>query len=66
MGAGRPKFRIWLTMSAGRNAKVTAGNSFASLMRKSWTIFSVDSLVLGKAYENIGIGKVLPGQTCCR
>ena len=26
IGAGAPKLRIWLTMSAGRNANVTPGN----------------------------------------
>jgi hypothetical protein len=30
IGAGAPKFRIWLTMSAGRNEKVVPGNARGS------------------------------------
>ena len=41
IGAGRPKFRIWLTMSAGRNAKLMPGNSATSFCRRSCTYCSV-------------------------
>ena len=34
MGAGIPKFRIWLTMSAGGKEKVVPGKSCASRARK--------------------------------
>lgn len=33
IGAGSPKFRIWLTMSAGWKKKVTPGNSRGSVSR---------------------------------
>ena len=33
IGAGRPKFRIWLTMSAGWKMKSVPGNSLGSSMR---------------------------------
>ena len=32
IGAGEPKFRIWLTMSAGRNEKVVPGNALRQLL----------------------------------
>ena len=37
MGAGAPKFKIWLMMSAGRNAKVVPGNSAGSFVRSVLT-----------------------------
>ena len=37
MGAGAPKFRIWLMMSAGRNEKVAPGNSCGSRARSVLT-----------------------------
>lgn len=33
IGAGAPKFRIWLVMSAGRKEKVVPGNVFRSVSR---------------------------------
>ena len=33
IGAGAPKFRIWLTMSAGRNENVDAGEARAAAPR---------------------------------
>jgi hypothetical protein len=40
-GAGSPKLRIWLTMSAGRNANVTPGNDCASRLRSRATYAAV-------------------------
>ncbi len=37
MGAGEPKFRIWLVMSAGRNEKVAVGYSRGSTSRRCFT-----------------------------
>ncbi len=41
IGAGRPKLRIWLTMSAGRNANEVDGNSRFSVSRSRPTYFAV-------------------------
>ena len=43
IGAGSPKLRIWLTMSAGRNANVTPGNDCASTLRSVATYAAVDA-----------------------
>ncbi len=43
IGAGSPKLRIWLTMSAGRNANVTPGNACASTLRSFATYAAVDA-----------------------
>ena len=37
MGAGEPKFRIWLTISAGGNEKVVPGNRAG---RRSRSVFT--------------------------
>ena len=44
IGAGAPKFRIWLTMSAGRNEKLMPGNSRGNCSRSAWT-YSAGRLV---------------------
>src|SRR5678809_983809 len=41
IGAGSPKFRICVTMSAGTNEKVTPGNRFGSDIRRSWMYSAV-------------------------
>ncbi len=37
IGAGAPKFRIWLMMSAGRKEKVEPGKRSGSALRSCWT-----------------------------
>ncbi len=41
IGAGRPKFRICVTMSAGTNEKVTPGKRRGSDIRRSWMYSAV-------------------------
>ena len=39
IAAGRPKFRIWVTMSAGWKKNSTPGNRFGS-SRRNWLMIS--------------------------
>jgi hypothetical protein len=41
IGDGMPKFSVWLTISAGRNANCTPGNSSVSVRRNRRTYSAV-------------------------
>ena len=49
IGAGRPKFRICVTMSAGRKVNRTPGNRFGSSRRSSRTYSAVGAVTLVRA-----------------
>ena len=64
IGAGAPKFRIWLTMSAGRNEKVVPGNSRGSSSRSGlrhspavgrWPSLQLDQDVAVRRADRAGV-----------
>ena len=55
IGEGRPKFRIWLTMSAGRNEKSTPGNCSRQLQAQIMDILFRRSMVRVQADQNVGV-----------
>jgi len=67
IGEGRPKFNIWVIMSAGRNANVVDGYRAASLVRSSRTKSAEDRLVFVEIDEYIGIPRTdRRGSAVCR
>jgi len=61
MGAGKPKFRIWLTMSAAKNANVTPGNCLEAPTKAGERNRPWDG-GWRQGYKNVGI----PGANRCR
>ena len=55
IGAGRPKFRIWLTMSAGMNEKWTPGNCSASSSRRSSDVVRGRPVLLAERDQDVGV-----------
>jgi hypothetical protein len=69
IGAGAPKFRIWLMMSAGRNAKVVPGNCARQLLaqrrrspRSAVVLLELDLdvAVLRADHAGVVVGMLMP------
>ena len=57
IGEGRPKFRIWLTISAGRNEKLTPGKSWGKLDAQIVNVVVGGAMLLVETDKNIGVGR---------
>ena len=55
MGAGKPKFRIWLTMSAGKNAKRHTRKLFRERQTKLVNVVVRGMVLGGKSHKNVGV-----------
>ena len=55
IGAGAPKFRIWLTMSAGGKEKVDAGKIARQVFAHGAHIIGGGTMVLVQADEDVAI-----------
>ena len=66
IGAGKPKFRIWLTMSAGRKANITPGNSRGQIAPQRADVIGRRAMILLQADQDVRVRRCRSAPSCCR